>query len=174
MATTCKRCGKKKGMLDVLTADLAPGAVYVCAECQGAIQADRARKAQQVAQDERDRRDKIREASERVLVTTTPTVDGYRAVRYLGIESIEIVIGTGVWSELTTELSDFFGARSRAFERKLQDAKKLAMQALKYVAAEQGANAVVGIDMDFTEFSGNRIGLILNGTLVVLEPITMD
>ena len=45
------------------------------------------------------------------------------------------------------------------------------MDALKYVAASNGANAVVGVDLDFIEFAGNRIGVILNGTLVLAERI---
>ena len=44
------------------------------------------------------------------------------------------------------------------------------MDALKYVAAEKGANAVIGVDLDYSEFSGNRIALIINGTLVRLAP----
>jgi uncharacterized protein YbjQ (UPF0145 family) len=159
-------------MLDALTAEI--GTEYICNDCQQAIRVENHEKMAQKAAAEEDRRERVRQASQHVLVTTTPTVDGYRAVRYLGIESVEFVIGTGPWSEITTDLADFFGRRSRAFERKLQDAKQFAMQALKYVAAEKGANAVIGVDLDFTEFSGNRIGLILNGTLVQLEPITTD
>jgi uncharacterized protein YbjQ (UPF0145 family) len=109
--------------------------------------------------------------SKKVVVTTTPGIDGYRIRKYLGIESVEFVIGTGAFSEITTSIADFFGARSSAFEKKLRAAKEHAMDALKYIAAEKGANAVVAIDLDYTEFTGNRIALIINGTLVVAEPI---
>lgn len=110
-------------------------------------------------------------ASRRVLVTGTPTIDGHRIAQYLGIESVEIVIGTGVFSELSSFVADSFGARSSAFERKLAEAKQHAMDTLRYIAAERGANAVVSVDLDYTEFSGNRIALIVNGTLVVAKPI---
>ena len=62
------------------------------------------------------------------------------------------------------------GHRNVGFEKKLQDAKQAAFKGLKYLAFQQGANAVVGIDIDYTEFSGNRIGLIVNGTLVSIVP----
>jgi uncharacterized protein YbjQ (UPF0145 family) len=77
----------------------------------------------------------------------------------------------GLFVELTGEIADFFGQRSKGFEGKLQNAKRVAFQALKTLAVQQDANAVVGIDMDYTEFSGNRIGLIVNGTLVRTVPI---
>lgn len=104
-----------------------------------------------------------------VILTTTHSVEGHRIESYLGIESVEFVIGTGFLSELTGGIADLFGRRSRLFEGKLHDAKREAFEALKYVAMRRGANAVVGIDMDYTEFSGNRVALILNGTLVYVE-----
>src|SRR5262249_28728131 len=100
-----------------------------------------------------------------------PTIEGQRIVAYLGIESVEVVIGTGFLSELSGEISDFLGARSKRFEGKLQEAKRVAFDLLKMRAAEKNANAVIGIDLDYTEFSGNRIGLIVNGTLVRAMPI---
>ena len=146
----CSECGKKiAGIKNFLTADIGSA---VCEDCK---------------RQETD----IERRAESVLVTTTPTIEGYRIVAYLGIESVEIVIGTGFMSEFTGDVSDFFGKRSRGFERKLQKAKEAAFDDLKFRAANQGANAVVGIDLDYTEFSRNRIGLILNGTLVKVVPI---
>lgn len=84
----------------------------------------------------------------------------------MGIESVEYVIGTGMFSEMSSSVADVLGGRSTAFEQKLQYAKKVAVSTLKIRAAAQGANAVVGVDMDYAEFSGNRVALILNGTLV--------
>ncbi len=103
-----------------------------------------------------------------IVLTSTHSVDGYRITDYLGIESVEIVIGTGMFSEISSSIDDFFGTRSTAFEYKLARAKETAFKKLKLLAFEKGANAVVGVDLDYTEFSGNRIGLIVNGTLVAL------
>jgi uncharacterized protein YbjQ (UPF0145 family) len=106
-------------------------------------------------------------------MTTTSSLEGYRVRRYIDIESIEIVVGTGAFSEFGGDLSDFFGLRSTAFEQKLQKAKRTALDKLRYLAFERGGNAVIGIDLDYTEFSGNRIGLIANGTIVDVEPVTL-
>jgi len=107
-----------------------------------------------------------------ITITTTMGIEGHRIREYIDIESIEIVIGTGFFSEFSTEIDDFFGTRSTSFEKKLQAAKKNALRLLKLKALQKGANAIVGIDMDYTEFSGNRIGVVANGTLVKIEPIS--
>lgn len=142
-----------------LTADLSDSD-YVCPRCTSII-----------AEEHRQRTEKLKEAAKRILVTTTPRVDGYYVAKYIGIESVEFVIGTGMFSEISGSIADFFGSRSSAFENKLQEAKRYAMDALKCIAAEQGANAVIGIDLDYSEFSGNRVALVINGTLVKLAPI---
>lgn len=112
----------------------------------------------------------IEEMISRISLTTTNNIDGWKVHRYIGIESVEIVIGTGMFSEFAGDISDFFGMRSTAFEVKLQKAKQTAFKSLKYRAATMGGNAVIGIDLDYTEFSGNRIGLIANGTVVEVRP----
>lgn len=107
-----------------------------------------------------------------VILTTTNTVEGFTINKYLGIESVEIVIGTGVISEFTSALTDIFGERATAFERKLADAKQAALHRMKVIAFQKGANAVVGVDIDYTEFQANRIGVVINGTLVSIQPIS--
>lgn len=106
-----------------------------------------------------------------IIISTTHNLDGYKVVKYIDIESVEFVIGTGFISEFGGNISDFFGSRSTGFEKKIADAKQAAFTILKRRAVEKKGNAVIGIDMDFTEFSGNRIGLILNGTIVSIKPI---
>jgi uncharacterized protein YbjQ (UPF0145 family) len=110
-------------------------------------------------------------AQKKVVLTTTNGIEGYRIRRYLGIESVEIVIGTGVVSEFTSAITDFFGERSSAFEKKLAAAKQAALQRMKTLAFQKGANAVVGVDIDYTEFAANRIGVVVNGTLVLIEAL---
>jgi uncharacterized protein YbjQ (UPF0145 family) len=106
-----------------------------------------------------------------VMITTTHSFEGYKIDGYLGIESVEIVIGTGAFSEFQGDFADFFGQRSTAFEHKMQNAKQAALHRLKYLALQKGGNAIVGIDLDYTEFTGNRIGVIANGTIVSTEQI---
>src|ERR1017187_416809 len=76
---------------------------------------------------EKKRVERLIRISQEVLVATTPSIDGHRIRKYLGIESVEFVIGTGVFSEVTSSIADFFGARSTAFENKLRTAKEGAM-----------------------------------------------
>ncbi|KDR96715.1 Uncharacterized conserved protein YbjQ, UPF0145 family [Peptoclostridium litorale DSM 5388] len=102
-------------------------------------------------------------------MTSTNNIDGFGVRKYICIESVEIVIGTGVFSEISTGIEDFLGERSTAFENKLKNAKEIAFKKLRMHAAEKGGNAVIGIDIDYTEFTSNRIGLIANGTVVEME-----
>ena len=159
MALTCSRCGAKQGVMAALTANIGEAA-YVCPSCKA-----------KEAKETEERLPRLRQLAQSVVLTTTHNIDGHRVIKYLGIESVEFVIGTGALSEITTDFEDFFGQRSSAFEKKLQVAKKAAFETLSMLAAEKGANAVVGIDVDYTEFSGNRVGLVVNGTLVEIEPV---
>ena len=103
---------------------------------------------------------------DKIPATTTNSIDGYTVDKYISIESVEIVIGTGPISEFTSEISDLFGKRSSAYEIKLANAKKTALKKLKMIADELGGNAIIGVDLDFTEFTGNKIGVIISGTIV--------
>ena len=59
-----------------------------------------------------------------IIITTTNHIDGYRVKKYIDVESVEIVIGTGIFSEVTAGIGDIFGLRSSAYEGKLSNAKK--------------------------------------------------
>jgi uncharacterized protein YbjQ (UPF0145 family) len=154
----CAKCGNG---VSIFVADLG-GGENVCDQCKEKVRVVALAKAQE-----------LERLAERVILTTTHSVEGHVIQDYVGIESIEYVIGTGVFSEMTGNIADFFGARSKGFEKKLQVAKQQAMMALKMLAVQKGANAVVGVDIDYTEFSGNRVGLILNGTLVRTQRIQL-
>jgi|GEM_PF-4297293 len=80
----------------------------------------------------------LKEKAILIKVTSTNSIDGYFVEDYIDIESIEVVVGTGVFSEWNSEASDFFGARSTGFELKLQKAKKAALSHLKMVAYQKG------------------------------------
>jgi uncharacterized protein YbjQ (UPF0145 family) len=169
MASVCTRCNAKLGML---TTALSMGeqAVY-CDKCGRIVEREEEAQYAKSQEAKKQRLIELKQLSKKVIVTTTPGIDGYRIKEYLGIESVEFVIGTGVFSEISSSMADFFGARSSVFEQKLRQAKQHAMESLKFIAAEKGASAVVAVDLDYTEFSGNRIALIINGTLVNIEPV---
>ena len=104
-----------------------------------------------------------------ILITATNSIEGHRIVKYLGVDTAEVVFGTGIFSEFTTDLQDLFGQRSTAFETKLNKAKQFTFQKIKLAAAKKGANAIVALDLDYTEFSGNRIGVIASGSFVIID-----
>jgi uncharacterized protein YbjQ (UPF0145 family) len=102
----------------------------------------------------------------KVIVTSTHMIEGSKIDKYLGFDSVEIVLGTGAFSEFSADMADIFGSRSSAFEKKLQTAKIAALDKLRFHAFKKGGNAIVALDLDYIEFSGNKIGLVANGTIV--------
>jgi len=108
----------------------------------------------------------VAEGVKSVIATTSDGVHGHDVMKYIDIESVEVVVGTGMISEFAGDISDFFGTRSGVFEQKLQRAKRTALDKLKFIAFQKGGNAVIAVDLDYTEFSGNRVGVIVNGTIV--------
>lgn len=106
-----------------------------------------------------------------VKISTTPNLDGYKVIENRGICTAVIVLGTGLVSEITSSISDVFGSRSSAFERKLSEAKDLAMEKIGFTAREAGADAVIGLVINLTEFTNNRVGLVVYGTMAKTEKI---
>jgi uncharacterized protein YbjQ (UPF0145 family) len=105
-----------------------------------------------------------------MLLTTTPSVDGQRIQQYLGVVAGEAILGANLFKDLFAGIRDLVGGRSATYEKELQRARDIAMQELTDRAAEIGANAVVGIDIDY-EVLGQSNGMLMvsvSGTAVVL------
>ncbi|MFM7275161.1 MAG: heavy metal-binding domain-containing protein [Gammaproteobacteria bacterium] len=105
-----------------------------------------------------------------MLLTTTPTVEGQRISRYCGVVCGEAIMGANIFKDLFAGLRDIVGGRSATYERELQRAREIALEELSARAAELGANAVVGIDLDY-EVMGRENGMLMvsaSGTAVVL------
>lgn len=105
-----------------------------------------------------------------MLLTTTPSVDGQKIQRYLGVVTGEAILGANLFKDLFAGIRDLVGGRSSTYERELQKARDIAMQELTDRAAELGANAVVGIDI-YYEVLGQANGMLMvavSGTAVVL------
>ena len=105
-----------------------------------------------------------------MLMTTTPSVDGQRIQQYLGVVTGEAILAANLFKDLFAGIRDLVGGRSGTYERELQKARDIAMQELAERAAELGANAVVGIDIDY-EVIGQANGMLMvavSGTAVVL------
>ena len=105
-----------------------------------------------------------------MLVTTTPNVEGQRITRYLGIVAGEAILGANVFKDLFAGIRDIVGGRSATYEKELQKARQVALQEMQEQAQKLGANAVVGVDLDF-EVLGQGNGMLMvsaSGTAVVL------
>lgn len=102
-------------------------------------------------------------------VTTGYDFEGYQIVDYKGIVSGDVVLGTGFISEFAASWSDAFGTTSNTFAGKMKTAKQKALKQLMANAMITGANAVIGIDFDYTMFGNNMLGVFANGTAVVIR-----
>ncbi len=106
-----------------------------------------------------------------MIVTTTPAVEG-RAVReYKGIVFGEVISGVNFIKDIAAGLSNFFGGRSGSYEGELIQARESALDEMEKRAAEMGANAVVGVDIDYEVLGqgGNMLMVTASGTAVVIE-----
>lgn len=102
-------------------------------------------------------------------LTTGYEFSGYEIKEYLGVFSGQVVLGTGFLSEFSASFADFFGEESNRFAEKLETAKNAATKKLILKSHEKGGNALIGIDFDYINFYGNMIGVIANGTSVIIE-----
>ena len=103
-------------------------------------------------------------------VTTTPSVEGKTILEYKGIVFGEVISGVNWVRDLTAGLSNFFGGRSGTYEEELTNARETALRELERRAQERGANAVVGVDVDY-EILGSNNGMLMvtvSGTAVLV------
>src|SRR6188768_1025508 len=114
-----------------------------------------------------------RDNSSGIIVTTTHGIDGTRTVQYLGIVSGEAILGANIFRDFFAGLRDIVGGRSGAYEEQLREAKQIAMREMTIEAQRLGANAVVGVDLDYETITmGNSGGMLMvtaAGTAIVYE-----
>lgn len=106
-----------------------------------------------------------------MLMTTTPSVEGKQIVRYLGVVTGETIIGANVFRDFLAGVRDFFGGCSGSYEAVLREAKDTALEEMARQAEALGANAVVGIDLDYETVggSGSMLMVTCSGTAVRVE-----
>ncbi|MGH7961033.1 MAG: heavy metal-binding domain-containing protein [Candidatus Binatia bacterium] len=106
-----------------------------------------------------------------MIITTTPNLEGKRITQYLGVVTGEAVMGTNLFRDLFAGIRDIVGGRSGAYEKELRRARDVAFEEIQEAAAQLGANAVVGIDIDY-EVLGEKNGMLMvsvSGTAVKCE-----
>lgn len=105
-----------------------------------------------------------------MILTTTPTVEGHSILEYKGIVFGEVIAGIDALKDIAAGFTNFFGGRSGSYEEELINARGEALVELQQRAAELGANAVVGVDVDYEVLGANNGMLMVtaSGTAVVV------
>lgn len=103
-----------------------------------------------------------------MIVTTTNNIEGYEIKEYLGVVTGEAILGANIFKDMFAAIRDIVGGRSAAYERELGKARDIAMDELEDWAVELGANAVVGVDIDYESFgqSNGMMMVSISGTAV--------
>ena len=105
-----------------------------------------------------------------MILSTTPTLEGKPIKQYLGIVTGETIIGANAIKDFMAGLTDFFGGRSTTYVKVLIEAKETAIKELEERATRLGANAIVGIDLDYETVgqNGGMLMVTVSGTAVVI------
>ncbi|HEY0020213.1 MAG TPA: heavy metal-binding domain-containing protein [Longimicrobium sp.] len=108
-----------------------------------------------------------------MLITTTTTVEGRPAREYLGLVSGEAIMGANIFRDFFAGIRDVIGGRSAAYEEELRKAKQIAINEMVQEATARGANAIIGVDLDYESISvgqgGGMLMVSASGTAVVLQ-----
>lgn len=104
-------------------------------------------------------------------ITTTRHIEGKRIVKYCGVITGEAILGANLFKDIFAGIRDMVGGRSGTYEKELRRAQQIALRELQEYAEELGANAVVGVDLDYEVLGGSNGMLMVSasGTAVVVE-----
>ncbi|MBR0024650.1 MAG: heavy metal-binding domain-containing protein [Muribaculaceae bacterium] len=105
-----------------------------------------------------------------MILTTTPQIEGYTIREYKGVVTGETIIGANVFKDFMAGIRDIVGGRSASYEKVLREAKESSMQEMMARAQQMGANAIVGIDIDYETIggSGSMLMVATSGTAVLI------
>jgi uncharacterized protein YbjQ (UPF0145 family) len=105
-----------------------------------------------------------------VIVSTTPEIQGRKVTEYLGIVFGEAIIGANIFKDLMAGIRDIVGGRAGGYEEGLRRAREEALREMAMVARERGADAVIGVDLDYEVLGANNGMLMVtaSGTAVKL------
>jgi len=104
-----------------------------------------------------------------MIYATTNMLQGYEIKEYLGVIAGEAIMGANVFRDFTAGIRDIVGGRSGSYEKELRRAKELAMEDMEAKAKALGANAVIGIDLDYETIRGSMLMVSVSGTAVVAQ-----
>ncbi|AWW32914.1 YbjQ family protein [Echinicola strongylocentroti] len=105
-----------------------------------------------------------------MITTTTPSVEGHEIKKYCGIVTGETIIGANVFRDFFASITDIVGGRSGTYEKVLKEAKSTSLMEMEMQAKSMGANAVVGVDLDYETIRDGMLMVTASGTAVFVEP----
>lgn len=103
---------------------------------------------------------------EPLILTTTHQIEGHEIQSYHGLVSGETIIGANLFKDFFASITDIVGGRSSSYEKVLREAKEIAIEEMKAQARAFGANAIVGIDLDYETISNGMLMVVASGTAV--------
>jgi len=114
---------------------------------------------------------RLRSSKVDAIILTTETAPNLNITKRIEIVTAECAFGMNIFKDLFAGVRDIVGGRSEAVQKTMRDSRKTALYELKKEAYEVGANAVVGVDLDYVELSsaGSMVMLVASGTAVVIE-----
>ncbi|MDH5641439.1 MAG: heavy metal-binding domain-containing protein [Nitrospira sp.] len=106
-----------------------------------------------------------------MILSTTNNIEGRNAVKYLGLVSGDAILGANIFRDFFASIRDIVGGRAAGYEAELRKAKDIALDEMRQQARSLGANAVIGIDIDYETIGANASMLMVSasGTAVVIE-----
>jgi len=106
-----------------------------------------------------------------MLITTTNSIEGKKVVKYIGLVSGETIIGANIFKDLFAGIRDIVGGRSGSYEQVLREGKNTAINEMQQYAAAMGANAIIGVDLDYETVGsgGSMLMVAATGTAVIIE-----
>ncbi len=106
-----------------------------------------------------------------MIVTTTPSIEGQSVRQYHGIVTGEAIVGANIFRDFFAGIRDIVGGRSQAYEKELAKAREIALEEMTDAAAQQGGNAVIGVDLDYEVVGkgGSMLMVSASGTAVTVR-----
>src|SRR5512134_2156224 len=106
-----------------------------------------------------------------MILSTTTILEGHSVSRYIGVVTGEAIVGANIFRDLFATVRDIVGGRAAAYEKELNKARTIAVAEMEQTAQQLGANAVVGIDLDYETVGaqGSMLMVTVSGTAVVIE-----
>ncbi len=103
-------------------------------------------------------------SGKKLIMTTTPNIEGQAITEYLGIVTGEAIMGANIVRDIFAGITDIVGGRSRAYERELIKARQIALEEMAQTAEAEGADAIVGIYLDYEVVREGMLMVTANGT----------